>query len=162
MKAATVLLFGALLPSGLAAQKLATPRDPAMAYCAEHVADTKTCRVYGVSIVQLLSTPALFEGKRVQVVGFLHLEFEGDAMYLHREDYEAAITRNGLWVNFRPGMRNLSKLSDRYVLLEGVFTGTSRGHMGMWSGSLGDIDQLQLWASRADAVKEHKRALSSP
>jgi hypothetical protein len=109
-----------------------------------------------------LANPALFEGKRVQVIGFLHLEFEGDAMYLHREDFEAAIMRNGLWVDFRPGMRNLSKFNDRYVLLEGVFTRKSRGHLGMWSGSIRDIDQIQPWASHADAVKEHKRALSSP
>ena len=37
--------------------------------------------------------------KRLQVLGFLHLEFEGDGIYMTREDYTYRITMNALWVS---------------------------------------------------------------
>ena len=49
-------------------------------------------------MVQLLATPEKFDGKLVRVFGFLRLEFEGDALYFHREDDVQGLTRNGIWV----------------------------------------------------------------
>lgn len=46
-----------------------------------------------VSVIQLISTPELFNGKDVRVIGFLHLEFEGDAVYVHRDDFDHAIEK---------------------------------------------------------------------
>ena len=52
-----------------------------------------------VSILQLLATPEKFDGKLVRVIGFLCLAFEGDAVYLHREDFDHGLTQNALWVD---------------------------------------------------------------
>jgi hypothetical protein len=46
-----------------------------------------------VSLVRLMATPEKYDGKAVQVVGFLRLEFEGNGLYLHQEDYEHGITK---------------------------------------------------------------------
>jgi hypothetical protein len=51
-----------------------------------------------VSIVQLIATPEKYDGKVVQVMGFLRLEFEGNAIYLHEDDYTHAIYKNGLMI----------------------------------------------------------------
>jgi len=53
-----------------------------------------------VSLIKLIATPEKYNGKRIQVIGYLHLEFEGNAIYLHKEDEEAGLSKNGFWVNF--------------------------------------------------------------
>ena len=40
-----------------------------------------------VSILQLIVTPERYDTKKVQVEGFLHLEFEGNALYLSENHY---------------------------------------------------------------------------
>lgn len=45
----------------------------------EGVDRSGTCTIYGVSIVELIASPRLYDGKRVRVTGWLHLEFEGKA-----------------------------------------------------------------------------------
>lgn len=51
-----------------------------------------------VSLIQLIAQPEKFEGKRVRFIGFLRIEFEGNAIYLHREDFDHGIEKNALWV----------------------------------------------------------------
>lgn len=58
--------------------------------------------VQDVSLIQLIAQPEKFEGKRVRFIGFLRIEFEGNAIYLHREDFDHGITKNGLWLIFLP------------------------------------------------------------
>jgi hypothetical protein len=106
-----------------------------------------TCRLYNVSIAELLAHPGLFHGKRVRLIGFLHLEFEGTAVYMSREDERHGLTRNGLWVDFRNKevWNQADVVNDRYVLLEGTFDAENPGHMGLWSGALKDIYRVVGW-----------------
>jgi len=83
------------------------------------------------TLVQLIATPERFDGKLIRVIGFLTLAFEGDALYFHREDYEHAICGNGIWVEVTPEITEQAHtLNLNYVLLEGVFSLSNRGHMG--------------------------------
>ena len=100
-----------------------------------------------VTLVQLIANPDRFDGKLIRVIGFLRLEFEGDVLYLHREDYENAILGNGIWVSVTPAVaKQKATLNMNYVLLEGVFSSGDRGHMGMWSGAIKQIRRAELWA----------------
>jgi hypothetical protein len=74
-----------------------------------------------VSMIQLIATPEKYQGERVRVLAFLRLEFEGDAVYLHQQDYEQAIYRNGLWIDLPKTTASGKNLSNQYVLVEGVF-----------------------------------------
>jgi hypothetical protein len=99
-----------------------------------------------VTLVQLIANPEKFDGKLVRVIGFLRLEFEGNVLYLHREDYENAILGDGIWVDVTPEITKQSKtLNMHYVLLEGIFSSSDRGHMGMWSGTVKKIRRADLW-----------------
>lgn len=99
-----------------------------------------------VTLVQLIASPEKFDGKLIRVIGFLRLEFEGDVLYLHREDYEYAILGNGIWVEVTPEMtKRKAKLNMHYVLLEGIFSSKERGHMGMWSGTIKKIGRAEFW-----------------
>jgi hypothetical protein len=101
-----------------------------------------------VTLVQLIANPEKFDGKLVRVIGFLRLEFEGNVLYLHREDYENAILGDGVWVDVTPEIAKQTKaLNMHYVLLEGIFSSSDRGHMGMWSGAIKKIRRAELWQS---------------
>ncbi|MCU1301439.1 MAG: hypothetical protein JWQ87_1723 [Candidatus Sulfotelmatobacter sp.] len=99
-----------------------------------------------VTLVQLIANPERFDGKLIRVIGFLRLEFEGDVLYLHREDYENAILGDGIWVDVTPAIaKEKTTLNMNYVLLEGVFSSSDRGHMGMWSGAIKQIRRSEFW-----------------
>lgn len=93
-----------------------------------------------VSIVQLIATPEKYDHKMVLVTGFLRLEFEGDAIYLHEDDYRHAILKNGLMVVTNPKIdMEAGKLNLHYVVLEGTFDANNHGNMGLNSGTIRNI-----------------------
>jgi len=107
-------------------------------------------RAIRVSLIQLIANPKSWDGKRVQVIGFLRLEFEGNALYLHREDYLYGITDNAVWISL-PSKLTASQregLSTRYVICEGVFRADDHGHLGLFSGVLGEINRIEPWGSK--------------
>ena len=99
-----------------------------------------------VSIIQLIATPEKYEGKLVTIQGFVRLEFEGNAIYLHRDDYEQGLSSNGLWLNANECKRIDGKDFDTgYALVTGRFTSTGRGHMGLWAGEIQDVSDCSSW-----------------
>lgn len=139
-RAAAVLVIAS--PSTLSAQRPATVPE---GRCEEVRADT-TCALYGPSLIELIANPVPYEGKRVRVIGYLHLEFEGNGIYVHRDDLEHSIYANGLWVDFAPGtLKAGAGCLDRYALIEGTFTMQRRGHLGLWSGSIKGITRCTPW-----------------
>ncbi|MDF2380364.1 hypothetical protein JMG10_02715 [Nostoc ellipsosporum NOK] len=101
-----------------------------------------------VSLIKLLANPEKYHGKRIQVIGYLHLEFEGDAIYLHQEDYTTAIMENAIWVNLSDKQRNnaiAQKSPDHYVILIGTFNAYQKGHLSMFGGSFDHITRLDRW-----------------
>ena len=118
------------------------------------VVPVKAEQPINVTLVQLIANPEKFDGKLIRVIGFLEIEFEGNVLYLHREDYENALLGNGIWVDVTPEMtKNSKSLSKNYVLLEGVFSARERGHLDMWSGSLKNIRRAELWRAGDHAGK---------
>jgi hypothetical protein len=101
-----------------------------------------------VSLVQLIANPAAWHDRYVRVIGFLNLEFEGDALYLHEDDWKHVVSRNAIWVDMHTATAACT--AERgYVIMEGVFDGTSYGHMGLFSGTLTKIDRCVPWRLRA-------------
>lgn len=103
--------------------------------------------VQEVSMLQLLGSPQRFDGKRVRVIGFLSLEFEGTALYLHQEDFDHVLSKNAIAID---APRDLSpkqkhEVDSRYALCEGIFRAKQRGHMGSFSAALTNITRLDLW-----------------
>jgi hypothetical protein len=99
-----------------------------------------------VSLVQLIANPKDYDGKVVRVIGFARLEFEGNAVYLHEDDYKHSIYRNGLWIDVTDDMqKKKAELDKKHVLLEGTFNARETGHMGLWSGSIQKITRFQAW-----------------
>ena len=122
--------------------------------------------VYGsepqdVSMVQLLADPGAYDGRLVRVVGFCRLEFEGNALYLHREDFEQMILKNAVWLDVERKVREDRKdLSDKYIYVEGRFDARDKGHMGCCAGALRDISRMDPHMSRAEVEEMLRRGPS--
>jgi hypothetical protein len=102
-----------------------------------------------VSIVQLIATPEKYDGKVVQVMGFLRLEFEGNAIYLHEDDYTHAIYKNGLMIVSNANIEaRADKLNLHYIILEGTFDGKNLGNKGLNSGTITNITFVGICPTR--------------
>lgn len=100
-----------------------------------------------VSLINLIATPKDFDGKRVRVIGYVRFEFEfeGDSIYLHKEDSLRHIAKNGLWLGVDMPAKQKVRVNNRYAIVEGVFSMEEMGHFGMWSGSLKQVTRLDPW-----------------
>lgn len=100
-----------------------------------------------VSMIQLIADPQRFDGQAIRIIGFLRLEFEGNAVYLHREDFEKSILQNGIWIDLTESqLQSSSNLNNGYVLVEGTFSSSEKGHLGLWPGSLRQVSRLSNWS----------------
>jgi hypothetical protein len=114
-----------------------------------------------VSLLALIAEPAKYDGRKVAVTGYLRLEEEGDAVYLHEEDYRQGLTSNGLWVNV--GSACAKTPDQQYVRLEGTFDAKDQGHLNLWSGALKDVTRCEPWGPvAAPGMKSYKKLLKSP
>jgi hypothetical protein len=96
-----------------------------------------------VTMTQLLANPRQFDGMPVRLIAFLNVEFEGNALYLHREDFEKGLRTNAVWISLANQQVNAAKkVSGGYVIVDGIFIATDRGHKGMYSGAVRDITRL--------------------
>jgi hypothetical protein len=105
-----------------------------------------------LSLVALIADPVRHDGERVRVVGYLNFEFEGNAIYLSKADFDASVVANSLWVE-RPKWVNDTAargLSQRYSVLEGTFRAGPTGHLGLWPGSIEDVRRAEPWPTRAE------------
>ncbi|HSE21615.1 MAG TPA: hypothetical protein VLB68_08140 [Pyrinomonadaceae bacterium] len=98
-----------------------------------------------ISMVQLLGQPEKYSGRKVQVIGLVHFEFEGNAIYLSREDYEYGIVTNAFWLALSDSVQT-KDVNDSYALVEGTFNPNMKGHFGVWNGSIENITLLKRWA----------------
>jgi hypothetical protein len=100
-------------------------------------------------MIQLIANPQQYDGTPIRLIAFLNLEFEGNALYLHREDFEKSLPSNAIWISLTDQQAHTSrKFSKGYVLVEGIFSAKARGHMGMFSGSIQQITRIQSWERR--------------
>jgi hypothetical protein len=107
------------------------------------------------SLLQILAQPEKYDQKEVQVIAYLHLEFEGDALYLHREDFLNSILGNSIWID-TDGPIEPKKLNDKYVIVRGTYDAKARGHMGLFSGTIKNIKQCDIWSDPKSPRRNQK------
>jgi hypothetical protein len=99
-----------------------------------------------ISLISLIAKPEKYNQRKVRVKGFLNLEFEGDAIYLHKLDYELGIEKNGLWIDIDARQIDSIKkksCNQHYVILEGVFEMQNKGHENAYSGAISKISRIE-------------------
>lgn len=103
------------------------------------------------SLIKLIANPEKYDCKMLQVIGYLHLEFEGNALYLHQEDFKNNIYNNSFWVDFSEKLtqgKNIMDYNDHYVYIIGTFKMNDRGHLDLFGGTIEDIVRLEFVGTR--------------
>lgn len=99
-----------------------------------------------VSIIRLIADPSRYDGRRVVTRGYLHIEFEGNALYLSRTDAEMHSTLNALNIAIPRGKEEeFRKLHGSYASLEGTFRMFPGGGR-LFSGQIIEISRVFLVA----------------
>ena len=109
------------------------------------LAGTASAQVFNVSLVQLIANPDRYDRKPVQVTGYCSLEFEGLAIYLHRDDERYGNTKNAVWLDLSEDLLRTAEFRKGHCLVKGVFNAKDEGHMGLFSGALTEIDRMEAW-----------------
>ena len=106
-----------------------------------------------VSMVALLASAEKYNGVRVRTYGFLAIEFEGNALYLHQEDYIRGLGKNALELNFSQAQeKQFKSLHRKYVIIEGtVSADRALIDRSTSSGALGQITRIEYWQPRGDS-----------
>ncbi|HEY6374659.1 MAG TPA: hypothetical protein VIX90_03950 [Edaphobacter sp.] len=90
----------------------------------------------------LLAEPVSKIPQRVQVAGLLVLEFEGEALYLHREDFQQGLTRNAIRIALTLEQEKQYKdFSGSYVLVEASFKKVQNSE-DIFTGSLFNVRRI--------------------
>jgi hypothetical protein len=95
-----------------------------------------------VSMQQVVAEPQRFDGQRIRVSGFLRLEFDRNALYLSRNDFNESVAAHALRLELSNSqLRSLGKLNNGRVSVEGTFA-AKKG--GPWAGSLHRVAEIRM------------------
>ena len=100
--------------------------------------------LHEISLDKLLERPEQYDGQLVQLEGYLSLAYEAHAVYCQQADVANHRSKNGLWVNFSPTVKKkqLADCNQTYVIVVGTFDARSKGHLGLFGGTLKNIISL--------------------
>ena len=109
-----------------------------------------TDEVQIVSIIDLISNPEKYDGKKIQVIGVARFEFECNALYLSKESFIYYLSKNALILEGSPDFKPIKDIDEyhgKYVLIEGYFyknqkPGSTRS--GKYSGKI-VFDAIKIW-----------------
>jgi hypothetical protein len=95
-----------------------------------------------ISMTNLISDPLRYHGVRVRLIGYARLEFEGDRLCATREASLIGDSRSCVWLDRPPGVNGSV---DHFAIVEGVYSASEHGHMGMFAGALTKVNRFDLW-----------------
>jgi hypothetical protein len=99
-----------------------------------------------VSIIQVIANPSDYHGQKIRVKGVGNAAYEGNGLYLNKNDWQYRVYTNGLWLQFGEGatpFEKAGKYNGKYVIVEGIFNMDFKGHFSMYSGAIVDITRYE-------------------
>lgn len=100
-----------------------------------------------VSMLQLITVPEQFDGKRISVVGFLRIGREVSRIYLHQEDDKHQILTNSVTVDVTEQMgRDKARINSKYVKMLGIFHVRNRLSAQFAAGEITNIESCEMWS----------------
>ena len=96
-------------------------------------------------MIELIANPEKFDGKRVFVSGFVRFEFEGNALYLHEEDYQGNLWKNGIALGVTSEQqKQYADCESKNCDVIGTFYAVKSGYSSLWSGYLINITTMKF------------------
>jgi len=109
-----------------------------------------------VSFFDLMLNPEKFDGRKVEVFGYLHVKFEDCTLYALRDYADYIVELNGLLVSFKDDVKIISKkplkkdrrdplkeLDCMYVELKGKFVNKRFGQFNYLFGAI-HVDEVSV------------------
>ena len=88
-----------------------------------------------------MARPELYDGRKILIVAFVNLEFEGNAAYFSEEMQRHGSSRDAVWLDLT-GMAHAPTFRRGYAYVEGTFSAGPGGHFGMFGGTISRIQRL--------------------
>lgn len=114
-----------------------------------------------VSMLQLIANPEKYNGKPVSLIGFMHVGFESDIVYLNYEDYRHGILENGLWFERTTEITKNELLDMNYVMLSGTFVARPISYSRFSAGGVTNVTRASPWSELKHPIAE-KSGLRDP
>ncbi len=108
---------------------------------------------YLASMVDLMANPHVYHGKEVTTFGYLCLDFESNALYFHREDFEYLLMKNAVRIHIGK-FPDARKFNEQYILVQGTFKAKPKSAPDIYSGGLTDIERISPVPSRKELKLE--------
>ena len=103
-----------------------------------------------VGMVSLLANSQEYDNKVIRTIGFACLEYEGNAIYLHEEDYRYQNYKNALALRVAEGqLKQFKSLSLKHVIVEGTMYANGLEN-SEYAGAIGNITRFEYWRPRGD------------
>jgi hypothetical protein len=93
-----------------------------------------------VSLIQLIANPGEYHETVVVAVGIAELGPEGQALFLHREDFENGNIWNAVALDAQGSQYR--HLNGKYTSVRGCFRADQHGHLGMFFGTITGIERF--------------------
>lgn len=106
--------------------------------------------IQSLSLINLIATPEKYNGQMVSVIGFVKLQYEGNALYLSKDDY-GFVRKNALWLSLDLKKLEIDEktLEDEFtgkqVQVIGIFNMNNKGHFGLYSGAIDNVSCIMTW-----------------
>jgi hypothetical protein len=111
-----------------------------------------------LSLVQLIANPERYDGKLVNVTGFLTMNEEGTTLWYHETDFDHALTENALSIDRTKDMNaNRERLEFNYVLIVGTFRDEKRSLRYSQTGRITNITRFELWSQLSSPRNKSQR-----
>ena len=134
---------------------ISTSQSTWINYSISNQSDEINQNAIDVSIIQLIASPEKYQNKVVRVIGVGNIDFEGDSVYLSKDDWKYDIYENSFWLDVGEDFQyeEAGKINGKYVIIVGTFNMNNKGHLGLWSGSIEKITRYQLWEDRYNSTQ---------
>ncbi|OGV58766.1 MAG: hypothetical protein A2283_02345 [Lentisphaerae bacterium RIFOXYA12_FULL_48_11] len=100
-----------------------------------------------VSIIQLLSTPNLYEDKTIAIGGYIFMDAECEAIFFMPDFKKRLGRKEAVWLDLTEEWAGkLAKYNGKYCWAIGAFTDKNKGHFNMYAGSLTNILRISVFS----------------
>jgi len=77
---------------------------------------------YRIAFNKLTANTQYYDGQQLEVVGYLNLQFETDALWLNKESYKTGDYKKAIHLKLDEAkFRHIKSLKHHYVIVEGTF-----------------------------------------
>ena len=102
------------------------------------------CRI-GCSVTKVGEAPWFYHGRKISVVGFIKLKFEGNAVYPSEEFAKYNLVGDSIWLEVNDEVEiKKDKYNLKFVEIHGRFNATKHGHGDLFLGTLEDIEEINV------------------